>query len=356
MATLQDIADVVGVSSVTVSKVLRGKIKGSWPRSAAQAERIREVADQLGYRVDWRARALKNKRTNMIGLLSTDKVETRSYDFRLLEGLNETFADKDYNLVFVRARQDSNGHDFADSRFDGLVIDYHIEPEEIRIIQRAKLPAVIINAPSHDGITSVMPDHRVAGRLAAQHLLDLGHRRIALVQQATNQQSVWPQHMYQLWREGILDAMKDAGLDTGQEYTDIIPDFIDPAKDKHAYAASLAAFLEKPNRPTGVIVHNPEYTVEFVLQNLESLGLRCPDDLSVIAMSDEMQLGWTTPGVTAVRLPYRELGIRAAQVLVNKIEANRDDDASDQTENVDDVEIKLIVRDSTSPPPKVPGG
>ncbi|HMO25618.1 MAG TPA: LacI family DNA-binding transcriptional regulator, partial [Tepidisphaeraceae bacterium] len=115
MATLQDIADRVGVSTVTVSKVLRGKVKGSWARSAERVQQIHKVAEELGYQVDWRARALKTRRTHMIGLLNTDRPETRLHDPRLLSGLIETLGNAGYSAVFYRVPGKRTHASFADT-------------------------------------------------------------------------------------------------------------------------------------------------------------------------------------------------------------------------------------------------
>lgn len=349
MATLQDIADVVGVSSVTVSKVLRGKIKGSWPRSAAQAERIREVADELGYRVDWRARALKTKRTHMIGLLTTDKPETHTFDARVLNGLIETFGEAGYHLVFVRVGKGSRGRDFADARFDGIVIDYHLEPEELEVIQQAKLPAVIINAPGPDGAVSVMPDHFGAGRVAAEHLLELGHESIGFVQTSVQEQSRWPHHMIAMWREGIRAAMRDAGhLD---RYVDIIPQGNPdlPIEDAEVYYEAIHDVLASPDRPTALIVNNPRRAINKVLVHRERLGLNIPEDLSFITMEDMQELDWCSPPISSVRIPFGRLGEAAATQLLKLIES--DDDDRSAPADTSSMVSSLVPRQSTAPPP-----
>ncbi len=319
MATLQDIADVVGVSTVTVSKVLRGKVKGSYARSAKQAQRIRQVADELGYRVDWRARALKTKRTHMIGLLSTDKRETRTHEPRLLEGLVQMLGDAGYHLVFVRVGGGGAGDDFADARFDGVIIDYHLEPEEIEVIQQNNLPAVIINAPSVENIPSVMPNHRLAGRLAAEHLLKLGHRRLGYVQAAPVEQKRWPDHMVKRWRLGMLDAMREAGHEDG--LVDVIPDVAPGAPETgEAYGPALQRLFSADDRPTALVANNP-FRSDIVLHHLDRLGLECPRDVSLLSMGDREGLNYGRPSITCIDLPFEAMGDTAARLLIHQIEA-----------------------------------
>ncbi|MEM8783570.1 MAG: LacI family DNA-binding transcriptional regulator [Planctomycetota bacterium] len=351
MATLQDIADVVGVSKVTVSKVLRGKVKGSYPRSAAQAERIRKVAKELGYRVDWRARALKTKRTNMIGLLSTDKLATHTHDPEILAGLVEVFGSAGYHLVFVRVGEGTSGRDFADARFDGLIIDYHIDPEELEIIQQAQLPAVVINAPSPaDGIISVMPDHFEAGALAARHLLELGHRRIGFVDSSESEQAIWPRHMIGQWRAGIRREMKQAGcLDA---FIDIEPRNGTETETPETYQPLFDQLLAGPDRLTALIANNGDRAVDVALGLSRRMGLRCPEDVSILCMVDEKAMPWCNPPITSVKMPFLALGREAAAQLIAGIEADGGDRSTENPPAVKyPLEPKLIVRDSTSSPP-----
>ncbi|MEO1236369.1 MAG: LacI family DNA-binding transcriptional regulator [Planctomycetota bacterium] len=323
MVTLQDIADRCDVSTVTVSNVLRGKVKGSWPSSAARAERVRQVARELGYRVDWRARALKTKRTYMVGMLSTDKPQTHWIEPRVTTPLMEGLGEAGYHVAFVRVGQQEQVSDFADARFDGLVIDYHVEPEELKIIEQSKTPIVIINAPSPapDHAVSIMPDHYAMGRLAAEELLKLGHRRIGLVEGSEAEQIKWPSHMYDMWRRGIRDALKDAG--EGENFVRMVPESIpEDTESTEAYRDMLAATLKGKNPPTAVIVNNPIRAATKVLANLEKLGIRCPEDVSLLTMENIAELQWCRPKLSAVEVGFARLGKLAAQQLLSMIDAN----------------------------------
>ena len=359
MATLQDIADAVGVSKVTVSKVLRGKVKGSWPASAARVEAIRRVAAEMDYHADWRAVALQTGRTNVIGLLSTERPETETHDPHLLAGLTEAFGAAGYHVQFYRVRADRHGAGYHDARFDGVVIDYHIEPEELDLIRRSGLPAVIVNAPAEPGIAAVMPDHEAAGRSATEHLIGLGHRRIAFLQSPPTEERDWPQHMNRLWWRGIVSAMADAGLAGGVDEVSFAVQ--DVYGSDLGQVDVLARLLARPDRPTAVVANQPERTAEQVLLPLARLGLRCPDDLSIVSMGDARGLLWTTPPVTAVNIPFRELGRAAAAELLRQIDARTADartaDArpagnrpTDARPADADLRCTLVARGSTGPP------
>ncbi|WP_236254566.1 LacI family DNA-binding transcriptional regulator [Mucisphaera calidilacus] len=282
----------------------------------------------------------------MIGILSTDKPETRTHDQQMLDGLIATLGEAGYHLVFVRIRKGARGRDFADARFDGLVIDYHIESEELEMIHQAKLPAVIINAPATPGTLSVMPDHRLAGALAARHALQLGHRRLGFIQASGSEQIRWPNHMVNMWREGIDAELRDAGISGG--IVDLSPQ-TDEIAGEGGYLSMLREVLSSEDRPTFLIGNNPYRTVECTLQQLASLGLSCPDDLSVLSMGDEGSLRWCQPTVSSIRLPYATLGKTAAQVLLRQIEEG----ASGQDEElILEEKPGLVVRDSTRRAPE----
>lgn len=358
MPTLQDIADRVGVSTVTVSKVLRGKVKGSWPSSAARAERVREVARELGYQVDWRARALKTKRTHMIGILSTEKPETRAFGGPVLSALVDTLGEAGYQLTFVRVDRDSKARDFADARFDGLIIDYHVESEELEIIKQSDIPTVIINAPTPvpDHAVSVMPDHIAAGRLAAEYLMELGHERIGLVEASESEQGRWPDHMMGMWRAGLAAAMEDAGK--GDGFSVLAPD---PGPDRQEtfddYVTLLSDRLSKADRPTALVANNPVRGVECVLKPLEKLGVRCPDDISLLTMEDLETLSWCQPAVSAVEIPFGRLGELAGQQILSMIgpadvdSVDNDADIYVAANRAAELRGRIIERDSAGPPP-----
>ncbi|MEM8876085.1 MAG: LacI family DNA-binding transcriptional regulator [Planctomycetota bacterium] len=344
--TLQDIADAVGVSKVTVSKVLRGKVKGSWPKSAQRVQQIREVAERMGYQVDWRAKALQSGRTQMVGLLSTTRPETDTHDPALVSGLTDTLGAAGYHVAFYRIRDNAEHSGFADARFDGVIIDYHIEPEEIALIQRAELPAVIINAPSAKGIASVMPNHENIGRMAARHLLELGHRCIGFLQSADGEKRIWPQHMYRAWRRGILAEMKTAGC--GDGYTDIIPpDEIQTIGPK-AFAPNLKKLAADPERPTAIIGKNPDKTFDLVINQLSGTGLKIPRDLSVMSITDQPELAWVTPAITAIDLNFAGIARQAAVELLRQIEP--DSGVIDQLPDTGTTQPVLNIRGSTSAP------
>ena len=345
MATLQDIADRVGVSKVTVSNVLRGKVQGRGARTAAQVKRIQAVAEELNYRVDWRARALKTKRTQMIGLLSMREDHFNLHNEELFLSLLNTLSDRGYSLVLVKIDPRTHGGTgFDDARFDGLLIDYFITPQEIEAVQRAKVPALIINAPGIDCIGSVMPDHRAAGRLAARALLDLGHRRLAHVRTSEDQRAIWPQHMTAAWAAGVLDEMRAAGLE--DDYTELTAASAGLNEHERHYLPLIRSALASDRPPTGFIADSGRHAANGVLRNLTALGVRCPEDASVLCMEELDGCTWTQPSISALKTNYTGIGHEAAMRLVDQIEKReaRPVDLAFQ-------EPQLIRRESIGPPP-----
>ena len=343
MATLQDIADRVGVSKVTVSNVLRGKVQGRGARTAAQVKRIREVAEELNYRVDWRARALKTKRTQMIGLLSMREEQFNMHNEQLFLALLSSLTERGYSLVMVQLDATTHGGSgFDDARFDGLLIDYFITPAEVAAVQRADVPALIINAPSLAGIESVMPDHHAAGRMAARALLEAGHRRIAHVRQSADQRAIWPQHMGDAWAAGIRAELEAAGL--GDELLEIMPETAGSDEHERYYRPAIEAAVAAAVPPTAYIVDTAKHAANAVLRNLTALGVRCPEDASVLCLEDLDACTWIQPALTCLRVDYAGLGRAAAAELVARIENTRRAPAAD----ADRFPTRLVWRDSVT--------
>ena len=326
---------------MTVSRALRGDVRQKRAPTAALVRRIHEVAEQIGYKVDWKAKALRSGKTHLIGLLEVDPSESRWHASAVIEGLVDELQQSGFSLVLVRV---GHGRDqLLDARFDGLLVDHFVHVDELKAIRKAGLPSVLINAPRRAGLPSVMLDHKAAGRIAGTLLADLGHRRIAYLRQSTRAQSTWPQHAYELWREGIEHALRATGDEF--ELIDMVPEAeVSGSMDDQAnYWPIVEELFSVPSRPTAVVADCTKRSVEAVLANLGRLGLACPDDVSVLNMQDSEACGWLTPALTALEMPYELLGRAAAQRLLHLV------GGEGPPPPPPDLAPRLVVRQSTGP-------
>lgn len=335
--TLADVARSAGVAPSTVSSVLNGR--GSAARiSDATAERVRAAANGLGYRPDPAARSLRTGRTGTVGFLS-DEVTVTRYASAMIRGILDT-AERQGDAVLIaetgedRDRVGRSIRNLRARRTDGLLYGLmrarHIEvPPEL-----GAMPCVIVNG-SADAVPGVLPDEEAAGREAMRHLLDSGHRRIALI--GRSPLHLDPEFSATIGRrlEGVDEAMRTAGLRFEYEIAGAQwePDL--------GYTGGLEILEEAP-QTTAVLAANDR--VAFgVYQAAQQRGLRIPEDLSVMSFDDEYLAGYLRPGLTTMRLPYREMGEIALDLLRHRI---RDDGNRATTDPPTLVPMPLVQRDS----------
>jgi LacI family transcriptional regulator len=181
------------------------------------------------------------------------------------------------------------------------------------------------------GIPTAAPNDRQAGRLAAEHLLSLGHRRVAQLAGAPDISSF----------EGRANGFREAVVASGHELVETGDVAVEPSVPEGRRLAEY--ILKQSGLPTGVFAHN-DLMALGLLTALRDHGLRCPDDLSVIGCDDLPFTAYTTPPLTTVNLPGYQLGRIAAEMLVTMAE-----DPTHKPSNLT-VTPTVTVRSSTAEP------
>lgn len=305
MARLLDIAREAGVSTSLVSRVLNDD-----PAVRATEEtrqRVRDVAARLGYQPHYAARALKLARTNTIALVLP--TVTNVIFSHLLSGVEETAKQLGYTLLLARSESLSDQQQLSqllvEGRVDGFLFQGRDDETSEALASRiGTAPAVMVNARLPNRPGSVMVDDHAAAGLASRHLIERGHRQLALVNGLSTSETARRRGL------GFLDTLRDAGLD---------PD--DATVTQYGYAPASAApavaeiaALPAGRRPTGIVVANLDAALA-VLTELRGQRLRVPTDVSVVAVHD----GWTAdhswPPLSTVRLPVKEQGRQAMTML-----------------------------------------
>src|SRR5438309_1266743 len=147
--TIKDVAKKSGVSKTTVSVILN-KSPASQRVSRQTQERVRMIAEQLGYRPNWRARALSNRQTHTIGVLYTPpmSIVIRGNYEGIMIGINEVLTRRDYHLLFVPLGPDPDewGPSLLDQRLDGCLILSRVREELLPLLKKARLPVTLVNA------------------------------------------------------------------------------------------------------------------------------------------------------------------------------------------------------------------
>lgn len=335
MATIHDVARESNVSITTVSTVLNNRDR---PVSAETRERVLAVAQRLNYHPNAAARALAMNRMHSLGVLFCTvepEVVSNFYASAILQGIFREGARQRWDIHLFTTPWVSAAESAAALRArqtDGtLIIGPTLDSDAARGLEAVGLPVVVVSAPSETpGVPFVDVDNAAGGRLAAEHLVALGHRRIAHLRGELNQQSV-----HQRW-EAFQAVLEREGITAPPEY---LPPGSFLAED--AYQATLA-LLRLPTPPTAIFTTNDAMAFR-VLEAARDLGVRVPDDLSVVGFDDYTFAAMTSPPLTTIRHPLVEIGETAARLLIDRIEGRPWEDGAHL------FAPELVVRGSTAP-------
>ena len=348
--TLQTIADQVGVSRMTVSNAFSRPDQ----LSESMRERILEAAQKLGYvGPDPAARALARGTTGAVGILLTSSLRY-AFDDDVATGFLGAIAGEvaptGLALTLLTSSAVGDVIPARDVAMDGAVV-YSCDPSMTAVdwLTRRGLPIVFVDQEPVVGITSVNVDDRGGARAAAQHLVDLGHRRVAIMTAAlggttgiVDDPVADAERSKYVSRErllGYLDVLDPAGITPvvhRQEHSD----------DEEAYVAARA-LLGSASRPTGVLCFS-DVIAHGVVRAAEELGLDVPGDLSVVGFDDSALAKRLRPQLTTVRQDVVEKGRIAAAELKRVMDAKRSG-AKGRVKHLV-LPTELVVRDSTAPP------
>ncbi len=330
--TLQSIADRVGVSRMTVSNAFSRPDQ----LSAELRERILAAADELGYvGPDPAARALARGRTGSVGLLINGTLSEAFEDAvsaAFLAAVSDELSARGMALTLLPSSGDQRFVAARDVAVDGVLV-YICDPTSADLdwLERRHLPMVVVDHNARDGVPAVNIDDRGGARLAAQHLVDLGHRRIGIVTLATD-----PGELNYPARERMLgwhDALDPAG--------------VEPTVVTTPYAPAAAAYdaardlLDSPDRPTAVVCFSDAFAVATT-RAAETLGLRVPEDLSVVGYDDSVLAAASRPPLTTVHQEVAAKGTAAVAAIADVLAGGRPGSVLLPT--------TLVVRESTAPP------
>lgn len=335
--TLSMIAREVGVSVATVSLVLTGKT-GRF--QAATATAVQAAAVRLGYRPNSSARATRTGRFGCVALLHHSAGQRSHLPGRLLDGIAGALEQAGLRLA-LGTIDDSRleqaeylPHLLGELSADGLLINYHknfpVQMQEA--LDRSQVPAVWINAEVPGMV--VKPDDRACGRIATEHLLGLGHRRIAYADFAND--IVTGRHFSAIERRvGYSEAMRAVGLEPSCRGN--------PERLPHAgWRGLAAAWLAEPDPPTAVVCYSIGTGMHVLVAALAERRLRVPGDLSLVVIADDTTFANNLP-IDAVVLPWQQVGARAVDLLLVAI-------AGGEATALPDPPGSLVVVGSSSPP------
>jgi len=327
-ATIADVAARSGVSTATVSRILTG-VQGA---SSSTRERVLSAARELDYRPSAVARALKLRTTRTIGLVITD-IENPFFP-QLVSAIEAEALARGYGLVLCTTSGDRDRELAAldllvERRVDGVMVaSSRAMRRHARLLRSLGVPVVLVNSGRVERLAWIDTAQRRGARLAAEHLIGLGHVRVGHIT-APRVNAAAAERL-----AGVRDAVRAAGMD---------PSAVLVAEGDGRVEGGAAA-----TRPmleagvTGVACYN-DLTAIGALRAVRSAGLRVPDDVSVVGFDDIEMATWTDPPLTTVRQPTDAMARWAVERLV---EGSRGGDAADRRGR--HLEPALVVRGSTA--------
>lgn len=313
---IRDVAATAGVSVTTVSHVLNDV--ASARISAETRRKVKDAAALLGYGPDRLAQALRSRRTGVLGLVSED-LATAPHAGLMIHGADQAARDRGYALMIAGAGPTSPEPDSPDAgtaalldrRVDGLLYAAAHHGELPLPAGLGRVPAVLINAVAADaGLPAVVPDEYGGARAAVEVLLRAGHTRLGFL----NTTADVPAARRRL--QGFRDTLAAAGLPAGSDAAPVGAGSPDSAG---GYSAARR-MLQAGNPPSAVLCFNDRMAAG-VYRAAAELGVAIPRDLSVVGFGDEQPLAESMhPGLTTVALPYRQMGARAVNRLIDALE------------------------------------
>ncbi|HAF70985.1 MAG: Transcriptional regulator, LacI family [Acetothermia bacterium 64_32] len=328
--TMRDVAREAGVSVNTVSRALAGKPDVS-PQTRAK---VLEVAERLGYRPNKLARGLRSNKTFTLGVIVTDIANP--FFAELVKGVEETARKNGYSILLEDTSEDPKKEEKAiqvmlAERVDGLLVTpVQSTRRALEEVLKSGFPFVLMGRyfPDLDA-PYVVTDDVQGAIIAVEHLINLGHRKIAHV--------AGPLHISsaQDRLSGYIKALERHGITVREEY--ILKEAVTL---EDGYRAGKELLQLRP-LPSAVFAYS-DFVAVGIMQAILEEGFRIPADISLVGYDDILFSAYTKVPLTTIRIPKRTLGSEAVRMLLKSLARKKSLSAKAKRLGVD-----LVVRDST---------
>ena len=325
--TIIDVARLAGVSVSTVSKVINDRY-GVAPETY---DKVMDIVSDLGYESSLVASSLRRNSTNVIGILVP---EFEPFSTELLKGISSAVEGTGYELLAYSGNLEHNQVGWERrslSRLAGTLIDGAVIVAPTASVTDATIPVVAVDPHTgKTGPSTVEADNVGGARAATRHLIELGHRRIAHIRGRTDLVSA------QLREQGYREALEAAGIPFD-------PELVRVGGYRAAETTDAAReLLSRSDRPTAVFAANDLSAIR-VLEIARELGLRVPQDLSVVGFDNVPEAANAVPALTTVAQPLHQMGAEAVRLLLGLL-------AGATSEEHLLLPATLVVRASSAPP------
>ncbi|MFN2161760.1 MAG: LacI family DNA-binding transcriptional regulator, partial [Candidatus Promineifilaceae bacterium] len=332
MTTIKDVANRAGVSISTVSHV----INNSRAVSEESRQRVEEAMAELDYQPNTLARSLRRQQTQSIGMIVPDIANP--FFAEIARGIEDSSFQQNYSIILCNSEGDlekqvAYTNLLIQNQVAGIVfVAAGVSTELVEDLQHREVPLVVVDrAVPRVEVNSVMTNHNQGGRLATQHLIDLGHRRIACISAGSGLSPSADRvtgYMETLW-ENNMPVNKKLIMHGDFQY-------------ESGYKA-VHTLLDLPEPPTAVFACNDLMAVGCISAAAER-GLRVPQDLSVVGFDNVRLASFTNPPLTTVSQPMRQIGTLALELLMERI------NDIDSPVRIEQLDTELVVRRTTAAP------
>jgi DNA-binding LacI/PurR family transcriptional regulator len=299
--------------------------------ATATRERVLRAAAELGYSPNVVARSLVRRRSYALGVVVPEVGNQFFAD--VVSGAQRVATEEGYAVFLCEQREvplERHLESLKARQIDGVILDAY-GADAVPEAAFEGLNIVLVDQPSGrwPGVAS---DAEGAGRLAAEHLLALGHRRVAFVGPSADV------HGFRMRERGFVRALADAGVSIASAALRRVPATLDGGQ------AAMRALLALPERPTAAFCAN-DLLALGAHKACTTLGVSIPRGMSIVGCDDIAFARLVTPELTTIAVPARELGARAARLLVRQIEGGQMPASRSRP-----LPVKLVVRGTTAQP------
>lgn len=335
--SIKDIAQAAGVSHPTVSRALNDSPLINQETRA----RIKVIAAEMGYIPNAVARSLKAQRSGTVGLVVTSL--TDPFFAEVMAGVDEVASEAGLSMFVTASHNDPDREmevieTFHRRRVEGIIVAAsRLSSRYHQRLERIQVPIVLINQHAEDTqprFHSVAFDEQAGARLAAEHLLSLGHRRIGYLGLGNRQRS------NRLRLAGYHEALGEAGLVADPAWALVVPEAEIQALGDNDVGESYCPSLLS-NGVTAVFCYNDRVAIG-ALEACRNQGLAAPGTVSIVGFDDIELARWVSPALTTIRQPRLEMGCVAMRMVLDLL--------NDQPVNNRSLQPQLIIRQSSAPP------
>lgn len=330
--TIKDVAQLSGVAPSTVSKVMNGSGEIS-PDTIAKVEK---AVKKLNYRPNSIARSLRKNHTRTLGIINNSHSNKNTFVLQLMVGVEEAAQAQGFSVFLCNAasspaREKDYLEVLLDKQVDGIIfLDNVVKERALPSWNLHGVPIVFLNQyVAESEHLSILPDDYQGGLIATEHLISLGHKRIAYINGRLKHEAS------QLRLQGYKDALKKAKLSFDSQ----LVQGKDTWDEEGGYSSTHTLMtLSKP--PSAIFCANDTLAVG-ALDALRELQISVPNDVALVGFDNSLASAQKRPPLTSVEMPFLEMGKRAAEVLLEKR-------VHEPKETIQRLPCQLIVRESSS--------